>query len=207
VYALAVAGSNLYVGGPFIGAGGLPIWRLAKWDGSSWSAVGSQLDGNPFDSGDPDVYALAASGTDLYVGGLFATEGGALNIAKWNGSTWSGLGSSVNDAVGGLAVACTDLLVAGSFTTAGGKISPNLARARIGIIARSMALTNSTAAIQLSGVTGYQYDVQRATNLTLPITWTTVTTSPLSPAPDGAFTYTDTNAPPGTAFYRAVEVK
>jgi len=38
-----------------------------------------------------------------------------------------------------------------------------------------------------------------------PITWTTLTTSPLSPADDGSFTFTDTNAPPGTAYYRSVE--
>ena len=68
-----------------------------------------------------------------------------------------------------------------------------------------MAVTNSTASIQFSGVTGYQYDVLRATNLSSPITWTTITTSPLSPAPDGSFTWTDAYAPPGPAFYRAVE--
>jgi len=67
-------------------------------------------------------------------------------------------------------------------------------------------IMEATASIQLSGVTGYAYDVQRATNLTLPILWTTVTTSPLSPAPDGSFAFTDTNAPPGTVFYRTLEL-
>jgi hypothetical protein len=204
VYALAAAGTNLYVGGYFFEAGGLPIRHLAKWDGSNWSQVGSGLLRHNYDG--PHVYALFASGTDLYVGGWFATDGGDLNIAKWNGTGWSGLGSGVNGGVGGLAVADTDLLVAGSFTTAGGKISPNLARARIGSIVKSLAAANSIASIQFSGVTGYQYDVQRATNLNSPITWTTLTTSPLSPAPDGAFTFTDTNAPPGAAFYRAQEL-
>ena len=43
--------------------------------------------------------ALAASGTVLYVGGAFGTAGGAPagNIAKWNGVTWSTLGSSLFD--------------------------------------------------------------------------------------------------------------
>ena len=159
-----------------------------------------------YDYDGPHVYALASSGTDLYVGGWFATQGGDLNLAKWNGSDWSGLGSGVNGAAQGLAVADAELLVTGSFTTAGGKISPNLARVRIGSIVKSVAASNGTASIQLSGVTGYQYDVQRATNLTLPITWTTLPTSPLSPAPDGSFTFTDTNAPPGAAFYRAQEL-
>jgi hypothetical protein len=48
--------------------------------------------------------------------------------------------------------------------------------------------------------------VQRATSLKPPMTWTTITTSPLSPAPDGSFTFTDTNTPRGTAFYRAREL-
>jgi hypothetical protein len=100
----------------------------------------------------------------------------------------------------------TELFAAGSFTTAGSKISPYLARARIGSIARSVAASNGSASTEFSGVTGYQYDVQRATDLNSPITWTTVTTSPLTPAPDGSFTFTDTNAPPGAACYRAQEV-
>jgi hypothetical protein len=52
-------------------------------------------------------------------------------------------------------------------------------------------------------VTGYAYEVQRTTSLTSPITWTTVTTTLLSPAADGSFTFTDPNAPSGSAFYRA----
>ena len=91
------------------------------------------------------------------------------------------------------------------FTVAGGKVSGYVARARIGSIARSLVATNSTAFIEFSGVTGYEYDVQRTTSLTPPIPWMTVTTNPLSPAPDGLFTFADTNAPPGGAYYRAVE--
>jgi hypothetical protein len=78
-----------------------------------------------------------------------------------------------------------------------------VANARIGSIVKSVATTNSTASIQLSGVTGYAYDVQRTTSLAPPITWTTVTTTPLYPAADGSFTFSDTNALPGSAFYRA----
>ena len=44
------------------------------------------------------VYALAVSGSDLYAGGEFTTAGGsaANYIAKWNGSSWSALGSGMN---------------------------------------------------------------------------------------------------------------
>jgi len=54
-------------------------------------------------------------------------------------------------------------------------------------------------------VTGYEYDVQRTTSLDPPILWTTVNTKPLSPADDGSFTFNDTNAPAGTAYYHAVQ--
>jgi hypothetical protein len=43
------------------------------------------------------VFALAVSGSDVYAGGNFKTAGGgaATNIAKWNGSSWSALGSGM----------------------------------------------------------------------------------------------------------------
>lgn len=205
VYALAAAGTNLYAGGYFGGAGEVGVSSIAKWDGSSWSAVGTELLRYDFDG--PDVYALAASGTDLYVGGWFATEFGDFNLAKWDGSNWSGLGSSVDGTATLLAVRDTELFVASEFsaygygfTTAGGKIAPGLARARIGSIVKSVALGNGTAPIQLSGVTGYQYHVQRATNISLPTTWTTLSTTPLSPAPDGSFTFTDKSPRPARPF-------
>jgi hypothetical protein len=203
VYALAVAGSNLYAGGAFLAAGSTPAYAIAKWDGSSWSALGEGMNGF--------VYALAASGSDVYAGGDFTGAGGTSanymvnHIAKWNGSSWSPLGSGMDFAVQALAVSANHLYAGGWFSIAGGKVSAHAAKARIGSIARSLVATNSTASIEFSGVTGYQYDVQRATSMNPPIIWATVTTSPLSPDEDGYFTFTDTTAPPGTAYYRAVE--
>ena len=62
VNALAVSGTNLYVGGYFAMAGGVPANSIAKWDGSAWSALGSGL-GNY--GTDPTVRALATIGTNL----------------------------------------------------------------------------------------------------------------------------------------------
>ncbi|MFZ4664785.1 MAG: hypothetical protein ACOYNY_47790, partial [Caldilineaceae bacterium] len=80
VSSLAVSGNDLYVGGLFSTADGVAANRIVKWDGSSWSPLGSGLNG--------DVAALAVSGSDLYVGGSFSTAGGvaANRIAKWDGS-------------------------------------------------------------------------------------------------------------------------
>jgi hypothetical protein len=55
-------------------------------------------------------------------------------------------------------------------------------------------------------VSGYSYAVQRTTSLTPSITWTTVTTTARYPATDGSFTLIDTNAPPGSAIYRATVI-
>jgi hypothetical protein len=126
VDALAVfddgSGSALYAGGEFTTAGGISANGIAKWNGSSWSALGSGMAA----SGPPIVKALTpfddGSGPALYAGGYFTTAGGvpANGIARWDGSSWSALGSgagivyalAVFDAGSGPA-----LYVGGGFTT------------------------------------------------------------------------------------------
>src|SRR5262245_13166169 len=63
-------GSNIYVGGYFLSAGGTPANSIARWNGSSWSTLGSGLEGVN------GVHALAVSGGDVYAGGEFTTAGG-----------------------------------------------------------------------------------------------------------------------------------
>src|SRR5205807_194096 len=72
VTALAVSGSDLYVGGNFTGTSGAATNRIAKWDGSSWNALGSGMSGSSFV---PYVSALAVSGSDVYAGGLVNNGG------------------------------------------------------------------------------------------------------------------------------------
>src|SRR6185503_19307382 len=122
--------------------------------------------------------------------------------AKWNGSSWSALGSGMNGDVRALAVSGSDLYAGGQFTTAGSKVSAYIAKAYLvappGGVADSILASDGTANLRFYGNPGHSFDVQRATNLSPPmIIWTTLTTSPLSPADDGSFVFTDTNAPPG----------
>jgi len=127
VYALAVSGSDLYVGGSFLTAGGNPANSIAKWNGSSWSALGS---GVGVDTYEGWIYALAISGSDVYAGGSFTRAGGntANSIAKWNGSGWSALGSGMDGSVNALAVSGSDLYAGGGFTTAGGGAANYMAK-------------------------------------------------------------------------------
>ena len=132
VLALAVIGTDLYVGGTFIdvndNGSSLPAADYAaKWNGSNWAALGG--DGGGGGSLNFTVYALAASGTNLFVGGLFQNvnnKGTVLQaadyVAKWNGTDWSALGhglagdGSLNNGVIALAVSGTSVYVGGNFT-------------------------------------------------------------------------------------------
>ena len=127
VDALAVSGNTLYAGGDFTTAGGTAANYIAKWNGSSWSALGSGMNSS--------VFALAVSGGTLYAGGEFTTADGnaATNIAQWNGSSWSALGSGIGgvnyyDGVSALAVSGSTLYAGGAFTTAGGSPANNIAQ-------------------------------------------------------------------------------
>jgi hypothetical protein len=77
------------------------------------------------------VRAIAVDGSgNVYVGGSFAAIGTvpANNIARWNGSAWSALGSGVYGGVYALALSGTNLYARGWFTTAGGVPANGIAR-------------------------------------------------------------------------------
>ena len=86
VWALTVfddgGGEALFVGGTYTTAGGGAAKNIAKWDGSSWGALGSGV-------GDPLVFALTVfddgGGAALYAGGEFTTaiDSGDSFLAKW----------------------------------------------------------------------------------------------------------------------------
>ena len=67
INAMAVSGSDLYVGGTFTVAGGSNILNVAHWDGRSWSPLGTGIS----NTANPYVYSVAVNGTDVYVGGAF----------------------------------------------------------------------------------------------------------------------------------------
>jgi len=87
------SGPALFACGVFDSAGGQPADHIAKWDGTSWSALGSGLTSSTYAL----VRSLAVyddgSGPALYAAGEFESAGGVTvdGIAKWDGTTWSAL--------------------------------------------------------------------------------------------------------------------
>ncbi len=124
---------DVVASGSFAVAGGSPASNIARWNGSSWSALGAGVDALEY----PGVFAaVVLPNGDLVVGGTFTTAGGApaAGIARWNGTNWSGLGSGVtygfSDArVRALAVSpAGELLVGGLFSAAGGIAASGIAK-------------------------------------------------------------------------------
>lgn len=125
VFAIAVDGSDVYVGGVFTNAcgnagcssGNIPVNHVAKWNGTNWSAVG-----NGFDSA---VLALATKGNEIFAGGVFTNVCGnttcdtgnqsANRMARWTGSSWVSMDNGVDNNVLTIGVKGTDVYFGGGF--------------------------------------------------------------------------------------------
>jgi len=127
---------NLYVAGSFssVAIGGVitTVNRIAKWDGTAWSALGTCP--NCGLTGGSTARALAVDSADnLYVAGnVISVAGGTIPVshtAKWNGSIWSALGSGLNnDQPYALVFRDGYLYVGGNFTATGGVSTTRIAR-------------------------------------------------------------------------------
>ena len=115
-------GPALYAAGSFTLADGQPAARIARWDGSEWSPLGSGFNTTPtslavFDDG---------SGPALYAAGNFSLSGSTTvnRIARWDGTEWLPLGDGVNGTINSLTAitigASSVLCAGGTFTQAGG---------------------------------------------------------------------------------------
>jgi len=120
ILALAVSDSTVYAGGAFTTIGGQSSNYLAALDATS-GAPDTTFDANASAGG--DIYALAVSGSTLYVGGHFNTIGGqprnnvaALDATSGDATTWNPDAGSDIEA---LAVSGSTVYVGGYFGSIG----------------------------------------------------------------------------------------
>jgi N-acetylneuraminic acid mutarotase len=122
IFALAMAGNDLYIGGVFAQTGDGSIsnlGRIARYDTASGT-----LYALPHQGLNGSIYALATDGSDIYVGGGFYQTGDGeisnlRHIARYNSTdgTWHALSNQgLNGDVIGLIVSGDDLYVGGRFT-------------------------------------------------------------------------------------------
>jgi hypothetical protein len=131
VRALASDGTSVYVGTDSVNIAGIATAdHVARWNGSAWSALGTNTAGTEgwFTTG-TFINALVTSGPLIFAAGSFQNANGvatADNIAYFDGTTWRPVGSDgagngpmVGNLVA-LGVFRTRVYTAGSFTSAGG---------------------------------------------------------------------------------------
>lgn len=129
---------EVIAGGDFVTAGGVACGHIARWDGLTWHPLGTGTDGT--------VLALTAWDPDgpggepgrLIAGGGFAKAGGApaLNIAQWDGVSWSPMAAGLSGSVESLTTWDSDgdgpaervVVACGNFsTTPGGTVLNRIA--------------------------------------------------------------------------------
>jgi hypothetical protein len=123
VTAIAINGNDLYIGGDFDTVDGSRMNHIAHWNIAEgrWNPLGDGLSQGFM----PQVAALTVYGRNVYAAGYFYTAGSdsVYNIARWDGSRWTALGSGLNGNAFALASNGAEVYVGGAFTQAGDKQS------------------------------------------------------------------------------------
>jgi hypothetical protein len=124
VNALAEFNGELIAGGLFTAVGSTGVFRMARWNGSSWSAVPPGL-GMP----DRRCDTLAVYNSALFAGGARNRPSGAQaeNVGRWDGDGWSYLGGGIDNAVLDVVSYDGELVAGGIFITAGDTVVNGIA--------------------------------------------------------------------------------
>ena len=94
--------ASLFVGGSFSDAGGMIINYVARWNGTNWFSLGGGVSGGVYTT---QVAGLCmfddGGGPVLIAAGDFTMAGTivAMNIARWDGTSWSSVGSGIGGQV------------------------------------------------------------------------------------------------------------
>ncbi len=161
VKTMATYNGDLIIGGSFAAVTGVAANNIARWDGTSWSPLGSGVVG--------DVRALAVYSNLLHVGGNITQAGGVSvgNLAAWNGSSFAAT-ASFNGTIeklgvyNGVAINSSRLIAAGSFTSVGAVAAQHIARfspATISWSAIGAGLPGTTCTALFVVDTGLSYEL------------------------------------------------
>ena len=116
-----LANGDLVIIGGFASVDGVAATNVARWNGSSWSAMGAGL---PAVLGGPTAVDVLPDGSVLVGAGplpLLLAGGQQSLLARWDGNTWSAYGGS---AVAGVAGSFLDLLVTSAHGVVAGAGGP-----------------------------------------------------------------------------------
>lgn len=113
--------NDIYVGGAFTAAGNQYSPNIAKWDGSSWSAIGAN----------GSVEGMVAYNNELYVCGTFDSIAGiaAHGVAKYDGSGWVAINCPANmNSLSTIEIFNNTIYVGGIFSDSTGSSAQNIAQ-------------------------------------------------------------------------------
>jgi hypothetical protein len=132
VRSITAHGTDVYVGTDATDVAGIPqADHVARWNGSEWSALGSNTAGSDgwFSASSAFINAMTTDGPLVFAAGSFQNANGvarADSVAYFDGSAWRPLGSDgagngpLPGNVTAIAVVNKQLVAGGSFTSAGG---------------------------------------------------------------------------------------
>lgn len=107
---------RLVIAGDFSAINDVPVWRAARWDGTTWSPLGHGLD--------PDIGFITALVT---VDTLIYAAGTENRVLQWNGAAWTALEGHPDDFVRRLVSRQGRLFASGWFTAIGDTVTYRVA--------------------------------------------------------------------------------
>jgi hypothetical protein len=117
---LLVGGNSLYFPSQFISG-----WSVGRFDGTDFIQLGNSQSFNG------RIHVLATDAmNNVYAGGEFSKYGttNAGHIAKFDGTTWSGMAQGVNSTVTSISTHNSDVVAGGSFVIASGQVTKGIAK-------------------------------------------------------------------------------
>jgi hypothetical protein len=121
--------NDLYICGTFDSVGNIPACGIAKWNGTTWQAIGNNYQ---FTTQASVLSKIAFYHGNLYVAGMFYDPlGNSCRLAKWDGVSWQFLNSAVQGGTAGvwdMEIYNDELYISGLFYSSTGNAGTGIIR-------------------------------------------------------------------------------